>query len=49
MKYQNGVYQVKTKGRGVCLAKLTTSQAKALFEILESGQLEIESINFIHN
>jgi len=49
MLYQNGIYSVKSRGRGVCLAKLTKSQAKALHEILESQQLEIESIEFKHN
>jgi len=49
MKYQYGVYQVKCKGRGVCLVRLKEPQIKALFEIMESGQMEIESIKFLHN
>ena len=47
--YQSGVYEVKARGRGLCLARLTKSQAKALFEIFDAGQLELESIQFKHN
>lgn len=49
IKYQNGVYEVKTRGRGVCLARLTKKQAKTLIEIMDAGQLEFESIEFKHN
>jgi hypothetical protein len=47
--YQSGVYEVRVRGRGLCLARLTKTQAKALFEIMEGGQLEFELINFKHN
>lgn len=46
---QQGVYEVKIRGRGLCLVRLTKSQAKALMEIKESGQLEFETIEFKHN
>ena len=49
MKLQNRVYEVKSKGRGACRARLTKEQAKALFEIMENNQLEFESIKFLHN
>lgn len=49
MKYQNGIYEVKIKGRGLYSPKLTGEQAKALCEIMNNEQLEIERITFKHN
>ena len=48
-QYQAGVYEVKARGRGVCLVRLTKSQAKALFQLMEENKLEFESIQFLHN
>lgn len=45
--YKEGFYWVKSRGRGVCKAWLSKSQAKALAEICLQGKLEIEGIALV--
>lgn len=45
--YVAGKYAIKYKGRGIVYANLTKTQAKALFDIFKSGQMEFEDIDLI--
>ena len=49
MIYKNGVYHVKSRGRGICLARLTKKQAQVIAELIDAGLLELEKIEFKHN
>lgn len=43
-KHLAGIYYIKIKGRGITKAQLTKRQADVLFELLEKGLMELESL-----